>query len=151
MQRNLPDKSRFGKQDPFCTITVNEKKQRTKAIKRGGQHPEWDEEFRFTIMEDVEDVLFRSESQPDGLSASTSQVGTSSNEPQQGVTTTAALANKSRKGPLSKKGGKSMKVACWADDSKEPEMISECVVNIDEVLKQGEEDGELSRSCQAID
>lgn len=33
-QRNLPNKSRFGKQDPFCTLRVNEDKQRTKAIKR---------------------------------------------------------------------------------------------------------------------
>jgi hypothetical protein len=33
-KRNLPNKSRFGKQDPFCTVLVGEEKQRTKAIKR---------------------------------------------------------------------------------------------------------------------
>lgn len=33
-QRNLVNKSRFGKQDPFCTVTYGEDKQKTKAIKR---------------------------------------------------------------------------------------------------------------------
>jgi hypothetical protein len=56
-----------------------------------------------------------------------------------GVTTAAALASKSRKGPISRKGGKSMRVACYSDYSK----IGECVVAIDEVLRKGEVDGEL--------
>jgi hypothetical protein len=59
-----------------------------------------------------------------------------------GALTPAQLASKSRKGPLGKKGGKSMKVACYADDAKEPELIGEVVVPIDEVLKKGEVDGE---------
>lgn len=59
-----------------------------------------------------------------------------------GSVTAQSLANKSRKGPINKKGGKSMKVACYADDAKEPELIGECTVPIDEVLKQGEVDGE---------
>ncbi|OCF38676.1 hypothetical protein I317_07553 [Kwoniella heveanensis CBS 569] len=139
--KNLVNKSRFGKQDPFCTVLVGEDKQRTKPIKRGGQHPEWDEELRFTILEDLDDVLVRSESQPDSLNSSLS--GAPAPLPKDtpaGVITSAALASKSRKGPLGKKGGKSMKVACYADDAKEPELIGECVVPIDEVLKKGEVD-----------
>jgi hypothetical protein len=90
-------------------------------------------------MEDVDDVLTRSESQPDtSLSSSTSLAP----DFQPGVTTAAALASKSRKGPISKKGEKSMRVACYADDAKEPELIGECVVSIEEVLKKGEVDGE---------
>jgi hypothetical protein len=146
-QRNLPNKSRFGKQDPFCCVTINEEKQRTKAIKRGGQHPEWDHELRFTIFEDVDDVLTRSESTPDtSLSSSTSGPSiTSKDTPSApGVITSAALANKSRKGPINRKGGKSMKVACYADDAKEPELIGEVIVPIDEVLKKGEVDGKSS-------
>jgi hypothetical protein len=42
----------FGKQDPFCLVSLNGEEQRTKAIKRGGQHPEWDEEIRFKLYED---------------------------------------------------------------------------------------------------
>ena len=110
-------------------------------MNRGGQHPEWDEELRFTIIEDVDDVLVRSESQPDNsLFSSTSHSLSTDSQP--GVTTAAALANKSRKGPITKKGVKSMKVAVYADDAKEPELIGECIVNIEEVLKKGEVDGE---------
>ncbi|WVF67491.1 hypothetical protein IAT40_002247 [Kwoniella sp. CBS 6097] len=139
--KNLVNKSRFGKQDPFCTVLVGEDKQRTKPIKRGGQHPEWDEELRFTILEDLDDVLVRSESQPDSLNSSLN--GAPAPLPKDnpaGVITSAALASKSRKGPIGKKGGKSLKVACYADDAKEPELIGECVVPIDEVLKKGEVD-----------
>ncbi|KAK4689162.1 hypothetical protein P7C73_g936, partial [Tremellales sp. Uapishka_1] len=137
-QRNLPNKSRFGKQDPFCTVRVGEDKQRTKAIKRGGQHPEWDEELRFTLIEDVEDVLSRSESQTDASLTSTASNPPVSSKDAPGVITAAALASKSRK--PAKKGGKAMRVACYADDAKEPELIGECVVNVDEVLKKGEVD-----------
>jgi len=34
-----------------------------------------------------------------------------------------------------------MKVACFADDAKEPDLIGEVTVPIDEVLKLGEVDG----------
>ncbi|WVW85414.1 hypothetical protein I302_107452 [Kwoniella bestiolae CBS 10118] len=139
--KNLVNKSRFGKQDPFCTVAIGEDKQRTKPIKRGGQHPEWDEELRFAIVEDLDDVLVRSESQSDSLSSSTNGAPPPPlKDSPSGVITSAALANKSRKGPLNKKGGKSLKVACYADDAKEPELIGECVVNIDDVLKKGEVD-----------
>ncbi|WWC90567.1 uncharacterized protein L201_005503 [Kwoniella dendrophila CBS 6074] len=139
--KNLVNKSRFGKQDPFCTVAIGEDKQRTQPIKRGGQHPEWDKELRFAILEDLDDVLVRSESQSESLNASLNGKPTPpSKDSPAGVITSAALASKSRKGPLNKKGGKSMKVACYADDAKEPELIGECVVNIDEVLKKGEVD-----------
>jgi hypothetical protein len=36
-----------------------------------------------------------------------------------------------------------MKVSCFADDAKEPELIGEVTVPIDEVLKLGEVDGKL--------
>ncbi|WVQ72091.1 hypothetical protein IAR50_001636 [Cryptococcus sp. DSM 104548] len=135
--RNLPNKSRFGKQDPFCTLTIGEDKQKTKAIKRGGQHPEWDEELRFSIFEDVEDVIQRSDSQSEDLNGSLN--GKPAPLPKDpGVITSAALASKSRKGK--KKGGKSMRIQCYADDAKEPELIGDCVVNLDEALKKGEVD-----------
>jgi hypothetical protein len=109
---------------------------------RGGQHPEWDEELRFTIQEDLDDVLIRSDSQSDSLNSSTSDAP--------GVTTAAALASKSRKGPISRKGGKSMRLACFADDAKEPELIGECIIGIDEVLKKGEVDGALSQGSAGV-
>ncbi|THH09054.1 hypothetical protein EW145_g2288 [Phellinidium pouzarii] len=42
--QHLPNKRHIGKQDPYCCVTLNGDKRRTRAIKRGGQHPEWDEE-----------------------------------------------------------------------------------------------------------
>ncbi|TYJ52127.1 hypothetical protein B9479_007281 [Cryptococcus floricola] len=135
--RNLPNKSRFGKQDPFCTLAIGEERQKTKPIKRGGQHPEWDEELRFSIFEDVDDVIQRSDSQSEDLNGSLN--GKPAPLPKDsGVITSAALANKSRKGK--KKGGKSMRIQCYADDAKEPELIGDCVVDLDEALKKGEVD-----------
>lgn len=109
-------------------------------MSRGGQHPEWDEELRFTILEDADDILARTQSASDGLTASTSSASSLSRIDSPGVTTAQALATKSRKGPLGKKGGKSMRLACYADDAKEPELIGECAVSIDDVLKLGEVD-----------
>ncbi|CAK9785402.1 unnamed protein product [Cutaneotrichosporon oleaginosum] len=123
--KNLPNKSRFGKQDPFCTLQIGSVKRRTQPIKRGGQHPEWDEEVRFAIHEDVDDMLAASTSKP------------LPGEP--GVVTPQSMANKSRK-PAAKKGAKVMKLAVWADDIKEPELIGEAIVNFDEALTKGEVD-----------
>jgi hypothetical protein len=94
-------------------------------------------------MEDTEDVLARSQSMADSLASSTNSVSSLGKDPSApGVTTAQALATKSRKGPLAKKGQKSMKLACYADDAKEPELIGECSVSIEDVLKKGEVDGE---------
>ncbi|ORX38332.1 hypothetical protein BD324DRAFT_620459 [Kockovaella imperatae] len=141
--RNLPNKSRFGKQDPFCTVQFLEDKKRTRTIKRGGQHPEWDDELRFTIMEELEDILkvSRSESLADStVSSSASLASVAGRDSPAGVTTAQALAAKSRRPFTKKGGGKNMRVACYADDPKEPELIGDCYVQIDEVLKKGEVD-----------
>ena len=102
-------------------------------------------------MEDLEDVLARSESQSlaDSVASSTASISSLAKGGSPGGTTAQALATRSRKGPLNKKGGKSMRVACYADDAKEPELIGECVVHIEEVLKKGEVDGRLHCSLAA--
>lgn len=56
-----------------------------------------------------------------------------------GTTTAAELAAKSRK---KGKGNKAMRIACYADDAKEPGLIGDCVVDLTEVLKTGEVEGE---------
>jgi neural Wiskott-Aldrich syndrome protein len=38
-------------------------------------------------------------------------------------------------------GGKSMRMFCYADDPREPDLIGECVVDLTEVLTKGETDG----------
>ncbi|KAK7695702.1 hypothetical protein QCA50_000338 [Cerrena zonata] len=101
--RNLPNKRHIGKQDPYCTVSLNGEKRRTKAIKRGGQHPEWDEEIRFTLYEGTE---------PEPV-AMTSD-GTPPPPPP-----------KKEKGPPTIHGGKYMGIACYAEDIREPDLIGE--------------------------
>ncbi|TEB35493.1 hypothetical protein FA13DRAFT_1728302 [Coprinellus micaceus] len=117
---HLPNKRHIGKQDPYCVVTVNGEKRRTKAVKRGGQHPEWDEEIRFTLYEDTEDVLARTGARTDG--------------------SPPPLPPKAGSTVKKIKGGKIMKLACYADDSREPDLIGEADVNLTEVLTKGETD-----------
>jgi neural Wiskott-Aldrich syndrome protein len=128
-QQHLPNKQRIGKQDPYCCVTLNNEKRRTRAIKRGGQHPEWDEEVRFTLFEDTEDVLARSAAE---------NANTNTNSSGGAGTPPPPLPPKKRK---KVKGGNAMVVACFADDPKEPEFIGEAVVDLTEVLTKGETDG----------
>ncbi|KAH0839662.1 hypothetical protein J3R83DRAFT_582 [Lanmaoa asiatica] len=116
--KNLPNKRHIGKQAPYCLVTLNEEKRRTKVIKRGGQHPEWDEEFRFTIFEDVEAGLVRSAP---------------------GSNTPPPLPPKKR-GPKRIKGGNFMRLQCYADDARDPDFIGETLVDLTEALTKGETD-----------
>ncbi|KAI0269216.1 C2 domain-containing protein [Gloeopeniophorella convolvens] len=113
--RNLPNKRQFGKQDPYCSVALNGETRKTKIIKRGGQHPEWDEEVRFNIYED-----------PDALSSS-------------GGGTPPPLPPKGGRGPKKILGGERMAVACFAAD-KDPDLIGEATVDLTEVLTKGETD-----------
>ncbi|EFI27740.1 calcineurin temperature suppressor Cts1 [Coprinopsis cinerea okayama7 len=117
---HLPNKRHIGKQDPYCVVTVNGEKRRTKAIKRGGQHPEWDEEIRFTLFENTDDVLARTARSRDD--------------------TPPPLPPKDTPLPERIKGGKFMKLACYADDAREPDLIGETDVDLTEVLTKGETD-----------
>jgi len=94
---------------------------RTKAIKRGGQHPEWDEEFRFTIYEDVDDIV--------------NGAGTPPPPPPKNCRSVRKI-----------KGGTSMAIACFADDPRGPDLIGETLVDLTEVLTKGETDG----TCRSL-
>lgn len=47
--KNLHDRHSFYKQDPYAAVTLNGKTFKTPADVKGGQHPEWDAEFRFPV------------------------------------------------------------------------------------------------------
>lgn len=113
--RNLPNKRQFGKQDPYCVVLLNGETRKTKVIKRGGQHPEWDEEIRFTIYEDSEALRGSNDGTP------------------------PPLPPKAGRGPRKIQGGKKMTLACFAAD-KEPELIGETTVDLTEALTKGETD-----------
>ncbi|KAK7061563.1 ingression protein fic1, partial [Favolaschia claudopus] len=111
---HLPNKRNIGKQDPYCLVSLNGEKQRTKVIKRGGQHPEWDEEIRFRIYEE-EPITATG---PDG----------------------APPPPPPKDGKRRIKGGAIMKLSCFADDPREPSLIGQTDVDLTEVLTLGETD-----------
>lgn len=117
--KNLPNKRHIGKQAPYCLITHNDHKRRTRVIKRGGQHPEWDEEFRFTIYEDMEAEIPKSATRDE---------------------LPPPLPPKRSKGPKKIKGGCLMKLQCYADDIRDPDFIGETLVDLTEALTKGETD-----------
>ena len=99
-------------------VTLNGEKRRTKAIHRGGQHPEWDEEIRFQLKEAAEEEKRNDDGTPPPPPPKSSKV-------------------------KSIEGGNVMKIACFADDPREPDLIGEANVDLTEVLKKGECDGSV--------
>lgn len=97
-------------------VLLNGETRKTKVIKRGGQHPEWDEEIRFTIYEDSEALRGSDDGAP------------------------PPLPPKAGRGPKKIQGGEKMALACFAAD-KEPELIGEATVDLTEALTKGETDG----------
>jgi neural Wiskott-Aldrich syndrome protein len=102
-------------------VVFNGEKRRTKAIHRGGQHPEWDEEMRFTLFEDDEGDI----PQIEGLDAPP-----------------PPPKKDSKTGKRKIKGGKHLVVSVYADDPREPDLIGETKIDLTEVLTKGETDGE---------
>jgi Ca2+-dependent lipid-binding protein len=43
----------FYKQDPYAQVVLSGQTQKTKADPKGGQHPVWDDEFRFPVLVDA--------------------------------------------------------------------------------------------------
>lgn len=119
-QKNLPNKRHIGKQDPYCVLKLDDQTRRTKAVKRGGQHPEWDDELRFPIYETAEEELTKTGGKGDG----------------------DAPPPPPKDGAKSKKPSKRiMNLSCYADDPREPDLIGEATVDLTEALTKGEMDG----------
>ncbi|KAH0533933.1 hypothetical protein FGG08_007451 [Glutinoglossum americanum] len=47
--RNLPNRKKIGKQDPYCAARLGKEAKKTEVDKRGGQTPKWDQELRFVV------------------------------------------------------------------------------------------------------
>lgn len=127
--RHLPDRSRIGvgKPSPYTTLTYGLTKHQTKPVKRGGQTPQFDEEFRFEVPAQEEDFLTDE-------TASISKSG--------GIVP-IHQASPSAQHPTINSGRKALRVALFADDSKAPRMIGEAVLDISTVLIKGEQDSEF--------
>ena len=104
----------INRQDPYCTLEVGKQKLRTKVVKRGGQHPDWDDEVRFPILDDADDTPATGD-QPPPVPAKSPR----------------ADWNRDR----------TLVLSCYADDPRDPELIGEIKINLKEVLTKGETDG----------
>jgi neural Wiskott-Aldrich syndrome protein len=113
------------RQDPYCSLKLEKEIRRTKAVKKGGQHPEWDQEIRFSLLEDTEDVLARTASNYDDED------------------TPPPVPSKTPTGKLNFNKDRSLRLSCYADDPREAELIGEVIVSLTEVLTKGETDGQL--------
>ena len=132
--RHLPDRSRIGvgKPSPYTTLTYGLTKHQTKPIKRGGQTPQFDEEFRFEVPTQEEDFLTNE-------TASISKSG--------GIvpiTASSAPVVSNSQHPTINSGRKALRIALFADDSKAPRMIGEAVLDLSAVFVKGEHDGTFS-------
>ncbi|EIW80807.1 hypothetical protein CONPUDRAFT_105938, partial [Coniophora puteana RWD-64-598 SS2] len=113
--RNLVNKRYFGKQDPYCAISFNGDIRRTKAIKRGGQHPEWDEELRFTMFAD------------EGVELSRTVHGSDIPPP---------LPPKGLGTDMRVQRTKAMRLSCYSAEPRDPKLIGKTLVDLTEVLTE---------------
>lgn len=128
--RNLTNKVRVGKQNPYATVTYGLTKKRTPAIVRGGQAPTWDHELHFSIPSTLQDFAGPG-------AAKVTATG--------GVGPGAGGATK----PEVQAAAHMLKIACWADDARDPKLIGEAVVDLTEVLRKGEFDEWIPLAAKA--
>ena len=134
--KNLPNRVRIGKQNPYATVTYGLHKKRTETIERGGQQPTWDAEFRFEILKDE----FENQQLEAGGSAHVDKKGgvlPMSSKDLAGVNKLERPKATVTVGD----GRRILKLACWADDNRDPRLIGEGELNIEETIKKGKFDG----------
>ncbi|SCV70501.1 BQ2448_1895 [Microbotryum intermedium] len=137
--KNLPNRVKIGKQDPYCTLTYGIHKKRTETIERGGQQPTWDAEFRFEILRDsTEQMGAISGATVNKLGGVASAAGTVSDDGKvlAGFTNTAPAAGTSTLN-ADTRGRKMLKLACWADDPKDPKLVGEGFLELEPTIKKG--------------
>ncbi|GAA5905954.1 uncharacterized protein JCM6883_002503 [Sporobolomyces salmoneus] len=134
--KNLPNRVRIGKQNPYATVTYGLHKKRTETIERGGQQPTWDAEFRFEILKEE----FENEQLEAGGAAHVDRKG--------GVLPMSTKDGGSGVNRLEKPkptvtvgdGRRILKLACWADDNRDPRLIGEGELNIEDTIRKGKFD-----------
>ncbi len=138
----------IGKQSPYATVTFGAHKKRTKTIARGGQQPNWDEEFRFEIPRDI------NASGP-GSAVSTNKHGGVGS----GVESPSSAKTKG-KGKFEirdatvvlpqHKGKRLLRLAVYADDHKDPHLIGDALLELEETIKKGSFDGKHSARTSPV-
>lgn len=96
--------------------------------------PEWDEEFRFEILDDGDD-----EGEIPAVAVVTKAGGVLPVLEGRPGSMPAGSPRRGEKG-----GKKALKIACWADDSKDPTLIGETTIDLEPILKKGANDSQSS-------
>lgn len=143
--KNLTNRVRIGKQNPYATVTYGLNKKRTETIERGGQQPTWDTEFRFEIMKDSSEQLAVEGkalvNKHGGVMPVLGNTGdaasTKLQQQQQQQRVTSAGTGASSTAP----GKKTLRLACYADDPKDPRLVGEGTLDLEPILKKGAFDG----------
>lgn len=151
--KNLPNKARIGKQNPYCTVQYGLHKKRTATIERGGQQPEWDAEFRFEILREG----LGGEEQSEGRGAVVTREGGVMPVPTAAGTDAGGSKLEKRApggggglavAPLATgypPGRRALRIACWADDARDPKLIGEGELDFEGTIRSGKFDGAFSR------
>ncbi|GAA5889708.1 hypothetical protein JCM5296_002439 [Sporobolomyces johnsonii] len=135
--KNLVNRVRIGKQNPYATVTYGLHKKRTETIERGGQQPTWDAEFRFDILKDGygdEQLGAGGAAHVDRkggvlpMAAKDSAAGAKLEKPKPAGTVTVGDSRRV------------LKLACWADDNRDPKLVGEGELDIEETIRKGKFD-----------
>ncbi|GAA5958948.1 hypothetical protein JCM3765_000781 [Sporobolomyces pararoseus] len=134
--KNLPNRVRIGKQNPYATVTYGLHKKRTETIERGGQQPTWDAEFRFEILKEE----FENEHLEAGGAAHVDKKGGVLPMSTKDAGAGLAKLEKPRPTVTVGDGRRILKLACWADDNRDPRLIGEGELNIEDTIRKGKFD-----------
>lgn len=135
--KNLPNRVRIGKQNPYATVTYGFHKKRTETIERGGQQPTWDAEFRFEILKEE----YENEHLEAGGAAHVDKRGGVLPMSTKDATTGTNRLEKAKPTVTVGDGRRILKLACWADDNRDPRLIGEAELNIEDTIRKGNFDG----------
>lgn len=143
--KNLPNRVRIGKQNPYATVTYGLHKKRTSTIERGGQQPEWDAEFRFEILKDGLGGEEQLAAEASTLVNASGGIGPLP-PTKEGVTASASGTSLVAASPITghPSGKKVLRIACWADDARDPKLIGEGELDIEGTIKAGTSDRALT-------
>ena len=123
-------------------MTIGHQKSKTPAVKRGGQTPHWDAQLEFEIWEALGDEVPVVATESGGIAPASGDGADDADLP--GQATVGRTRPKAGNGSSSSKK-KIMKIACYADDPREPELVGEAELDYSATLKKGEFDGGLTQ------
>jgi hypothetical protein len=114
-------------------------------VKRGGQTPHWDAQLEFEVWEALGDEVPVVATDSGGIAPAAAAKDDDILPNQATVGRTRQKSDEE----AAKAKKKTMKIACYADDPREPDLIGEAELDYAPTLKKGEFDGGWMRAKRA--